>query len=85
MGVSGNCAAHQYPHAIRLIRWIRAFIDSAAAFVVRSTTAFRMPVKKRSWRCVRIIRAARTIGSSLLRDASAAHASHAFRAHVMLT
>ena len=59
---------------------IMAFIDSAAALVVFNTTAFRIPSR---W--VLIIRAARTIGSSLLRDASAVHASHAFRAQPMRT
>ena len=62
-------------HAIALIRWILAFIDSAGAFVARSTTALRI-----SSRCVRTIRAARTMGSSLLREASAAQAFHAPRA-----
>ncbi len=32
----------RYPHAIALILWILAFIDSAAAFVALSTTALRM-------------------------------------------
>jgi len=43
-----------------------AFIDSAAVFVALSITALRMPS-----RCVRTIRAAHTIGSSLLREARA--------------
>jgi hypothetical protein len=50
-----------------------AFIDSAAPLVVRSTTAFRMPS-----RCFRAIRAAFTIGASVLRDAIASHAIQAF-------
>ncbi len=44
-----------HPHAIALILWILAFIDSAAAFVDFSTTALRMPS-----RCFRTIRAAGT-------------------------
>ncbi len=68
------------PHAIALIFWILAFIDYAAVFVALSTTALRMPS-----RCFRTMRAARTMGSSLLREASAAQASHPLRAQPTLT
>jgi hypothetical protein len=61
-----------------LIRWIPAFIDSAAAFVALGTTAFRIPS---SW--VLTPRATHSIGSGLLREPSAAHASHALRAQPM--
>ena len=36
----------RYPHAIRLIRWIRSFIDSAASFGQSITTASRSAVKR---------------------------------------
>ena len=36
----------RYPHAIRLIRWIRAFVDSAAPFSQSITTASRSAVKR---------------------------------------
>jgi hypothetical protein len=48
--------------------------------VAFSTAALRMPS-----RCVLTIRAARTIGSSLLREASAAQAVYALRAQPGLT
>jgi len=66
----------RYPQAIALIR---AFIDYAAALVVFSTTAFRMPS-----RCFRTIAAALTIGGSLLRDANAAQNTQAFLAQPFL-
>ena len=66
----------RFPQAITLIRWIFAFIDSATASVALCSTALRAPS-----RCFRTIRAARTMGSSLFRKASAAHASYALRAH----
>ena len=36
----------RYPHAIRLIRWIRAFVDSAAPFSQSITTASRSAVNR---------------------------------------
>jgi len=68
------------PARHRLDPLVLAFIESAAAFVALSTTAFRMPS-----RCFLTIRAARTIGSSLLREAGAAQDSHAFLAQTTLT
>jgi hypothetical protein len=61
-----------------LIRSIGAFIDAAAALVAFGTTALKI-----SPRCSLAIRAARTIGLSLLHDASVAHAGYAMPAQPM--
>jgi hypothetical protein len=70
-----------YLHAIALIRCIRAFVGSAAALVVRSTTAYRIPS-----RCVLTKRAVLTIGSSLLREAASFSAqARSVRVHLSLS